>query len=123
MDVMYNFKMKKLLYLTTLSILIILILFVISSCNLIFPRVEGLVIDAQNGQAINNVQIKIAHSKISALTNKKGVFILYVYSLKKPKYVDITVFKNGYNMKVIRVYLDKKGVGKIIIELTKATSI
>ena len=123
MDVMYNFKMKKLLYLTTLSILIILILFIVSSCSLIFPRVEGLVIDAQSGQAIDNAQVKIARSKIFALTNKRGVFILYVYSLKKPEYVDITVFKNGYNMKVVRVYLDKKGVGNIIIELTKATSI
>jgi hypothetical protein len=43
--------------------------------------------------------------------------------MKKPKYVDISVFKEGYQIRILRVYLDKKGVGKVEVSLKKATNI
>jgi hypothetical protein len=106
-----------------LLVLIIFISILLSSCSLLFPRIEGIVLSTQNGTPLEHVKISLVHSTVHTYTNKEGVFILYLYTVKKPKYVDISVFKEGYQIRILRVYLNEKGIGKIEISLEKATDL
>ncbi len=108
-----------------LVVLIVLISTLLSSCNLLFPKIEGVVLSTKNGAPLDHAKISLIHSSVHTYTNKEGIFILYLYTYiaKKPKYVDISVFKEGYQIKIIRVYLNKKGIGKIEIDLEKATDL
>ncbi len=90
---------------------------------MIFPIIEGIIVDSKTGERLDNVNINIMDSFIGTHTNKDGIFILTMPPFEKPKRVNLVISKIGYKPKKLKLYLDKSGEEKIGIELKKLKNI
>jgi hypothetical protein len=90
---------------------------------MIFPIIEGVVVDSKTGKRLDNVDINLTDSFIGTHTNKDGIFILMMPPFGKPKHVNLTISKIGYKPKEVKLYLDKSGKEKIGIELKRSKNI
>jgi LEA14-like dessication related protein len=98
--------------------IVLIVLMLLSGCNLLYPKIEGIVIDSNSGAIVPNPQIKVLNVKLYHVSIKKnGTFFIYIFSLNKPKYINISIRKPGYEIRIIKVFIKSNAIERLTIEI------